>query len=104
MNPFDLMKNMQNLQNVQQKMQEKLTVLRSTGSSGGGMVEITINGKMEVQNINIEPDIIDPSDAKTLEVLVAGAFNNAVANMQEQLKQEALSMTGGMNIPGMMGK
>jgi len=100
MNPFDLMKNMQN---IQQQMQEKLTLLRSTGSSGGGMVEVTINGKMEVQNINIEPDIIDPEDPKTLELLVAGAFNNAVRNMQEQLKQEALSMTGGMNIPGMMG-
>lgn len=100
MNPFDLMKNMQN---IQQQMQEKLTILRSTGSSGGGMVEVTINGKMEVQNINIEADIIDPKDPKTLELLVAGAFNNAVGNMQEQLKQEALSMTGGMNIPGMMG-
>ncbi|MBN2858707.1 MAG: YbaB/EbfC family nucleoid-associated protein [Sphaerochaetaceae bacterium] len=100
MNPFDLMKNMQN---IQQQMQEKLTLLRSTGSSGGGMVEVTINGKMEVQNINIEADIIDPEDPKTLELLVAGAFNNAVSNMQEQLKQEALSMTGGMNIPGMMG-
>ena len=94
---------MKNMQNIQQQMQEKLTLLRSTGSSGGGMVEVTINGKMEVQNINIEPDIIDPEDPKTLELLVAGAFNNAVRNMQEQLKQEALSMTGGMNIPGMMG-
>ncbi len=95
---------LKNMQNVQQQMQEKLSVLRSTGSSGGGMIEITINGRMEVQNIHIESDIIDPQDPKTLEILVAGAFNNAVASMQEQLKQEALSMTGGMNIPGMMGK
>ncbi len=103
MNPFDIMKNMQNLQNIQKQMQEKLSTLRSTGSSGGGMVEVTINGKMEVQNINIEPAIIDPEDSKTLEILIAGAFNNAVATMQEQLKQEAMSMTGGMDIPGMMG-
>ena len=94
---------MKNMQNIQQQMQEKLTTLRSTGSSGGGMVEVTINGKMEVQNINIEPDIIDPEDPKTLEILVAGAFNNAVSTMQEQLKQEALSIAGPMNIPGFMG-
>ena len=79
MNPFDLMKNMQNIQSQMQQMQSKLAVMRATGSAGAGMVDVTINGKMEVQSI-------------------ASAFNAAVKNIQDQLKTEATSLAGGMNL------
>jgi len=96
MNPFELFKNMQNLQH---QMQSKLDGIEATGSSGGGMVEVKINGKMEVQSIHIEQDIIDPNDAKTLEVLIAAAFNQAVKEVQDILQKEAMGMAGNMNIP-----
>ncbi|NLA93571.1 MAG: YbaB/EbfC family nucleoid-associated protein [Spirochaetales bacterium] len=96
MNPFDLLKNMNSLRSQMAQMQGKLETLSATGSSGGAMVEVTINGKMEVQSIKIEESVVDPNDVKTLEVLVAAAFNNAVAAMQELLKEEATSLaTGG---------
>jgi DNA-binding YbaB/EbfC family protein len=98
MNPFDLMKNMQNIQSQMQQMQSKLAVMRATGSAGAGMVEVTINGKMEVQSIHISPEVVDPTDISTLEVLVASAFNAAVKNVQDQLKTEATSLAGGMNL------
>ena len=98
MNPFDVIKNMQNIQSQMQQMQSKLETMRATGSSGAGMVEITINGKMEVQSIHISSEIVDPSDISTLEVLVASAFNAAVNNIQDQLKSEATSLAGGMNL------
>ena len=51
---------------------------------------------MEVQSIKIEESVIDPNEIRTLEVLVAAAFNNAVVEMQELLKEEASSLaTGG---------
>jgi len=81
-----------------QQMQTKLSQIRATGSSGGGMVEVTVNGKMEVQAIQIAPEVVDPSDIKTLEVLVAAAFNAAVQNVQDILKTEAASLAGGMNV------
>ncbi len=96
MNPFDLLKNMQN---IQQTMQTKLDTIKCSGTSGAGMVEITINGRMEVLSIHIDKDIIDPMDPKTLEVLIASAFNAAVAEVQEILKKEAMGMAGNMNIP-----
>jgi DNA-binding YbaB/EbfC family protein len=99
MNPFDLLKNMQNMQQQVQQMQGKLASMRVNGSSGAGMVEVTINGKMEVQSIKIAPEIVDPQDISTLEVLVASAFNSAVKELQELLKSEATSMAGGMNLP-----
>jgi len=79
-----------------EQMQGKLETLRASGSSGGAMVEVVINGKMEVQSIKIEPEVVDPQDVKTLEVLIASAFNAAVENMQEQLKEQAARVaTGG---------
>lgn len=98
MNPFDLMKNMQNIQSQMQQMQSKLVVMRATGSAGAGMVDVTINGKMEVQSIHISAEVVDPADISTLEVLVASAFNAAVKNIQDQLKTEATSLAGGMNL------
>lgn len=96
MNPFDMFKNMQNLQAQMQQMQTKLEQFRATGSSGGGMVEVTINGKMEVQSITIAPEVVDPTDISTLEVLIAAAFNFAVNNIQDLLKTEAAGLAGGM--------
>ncbi len=98
MNPFDLLKNMQNLQSQMKQMQSKLDKLRATGSAGAGMVEITINGKMEVQSIHIAQEVVDPNDISTLEVLIASAFNAAVQEIQELLKSEATSLAGGMPV------
>ena len=97
MNPFDLMKNMQNIQAQMAQMQSKLEKIRAQGSAGGGMVEVSVNGKMEVQSIRIAPEVVDPSDISTLEVLVAAAFNAAVKDVQDRLKTEAASLAGGMN-------
>lgn len=97
MNPFDLFKNMQNIQSQMQQMQSKLEELRASGSAGAGMVEVTINGKMEVQSIHIAEEVVVPSDISTLEVLVASAFNAAVKEIQDRLKSEATSLAGGMN-------
>lgn len=94
MNPFDLLKNMTNIQNQMRDMQGKLDNLRATGSSGAGMVEVTVNGKMEIISLSISKEIVDPNDVKTLEVLIAAAFNAAANEVQEQLKQEALSLAG----------
>ncbi len=75
----------------------KLEQMRANGSAGAGMVEVTVNGKMEVQSIRIAPEVVDPSDISTLEVLVAAAFNAAVKDVQDRLKSEAASIAGGMH-------
>ena len=98
MNPFDMFKNMQNIQSQMQQMQAKLEQIQVSGSSGGGMVKVTVNGKMEVQSISISSEVVDPSDISTLEVLVAAAFNAAVKNVQEELKSEASALAGGMPV------
>ncbi|WP_320129101.1 YbaB/EbfC family nucleoid-associated protein [uncultured Sphaerochaeta sp.] len=94
MNPFELIKNMKGIQENVQKMQENLPSIIATGSAGAGMVEVTINGKFVVTSVKISPEIVDPQDISTLEVLVASAFNSASNKVQEKIKDEGMKYAG----------
>lgn len=100
MNPMDLLKNFQDLQSQMADIQNNLKDVRVTGTSGAGMVEITINGNMKVEKISIAPEIVDPDDVTMLEDLVLGALNSALANLQDALKEKAASVAGGLQFPG----
>jgi nucleoid-associated protein EbfC len=100
-NPMDFMKNIQDMQSKMGDIQEKLKNVSSTGSAGGGLVEITINGQMEVEAVKLDPLCVDPRDIKMLEDLIQSAFVSATANVKEKIKNE---VAGDMNIPpGMAG-
>lgn len=101
MNPFDLVKNMQNLQGQMEKMKEELAELTATGSSGGNMVQVTLNGKFEMVAIKIDPIAVDPRDVPMLQDLIVAASHDATEKIQEQIKQKSGSLLGGMNIPGL---
>ena len=101
MNPFEMMKNLGGLQNQLKEAQEKLGVLRATGSSGGNMVQVTLNGKFELVDIKLDPICVDNRDVPMLQDLIIAAHHAAVENMQEKMKSELGPMLGGMNIPGL---
>ena len=95
------MKNMQDMQSKMGDIQEKLKGVSSTGSAGGGLVEITMNGQMEVESVKLDPLCVDPRDIKMLEDLIQAAFVAASTNVKEKIKTE---VAGDMNIPpGMVG-
>lgn len=101
MNPFEMMKNLGGLQNQLKEAQEKLGALRATGSSGGNMVQVTLNGKFELVDIKLDPICVDNRDVPMLQDLIIAAHHAAVENMQEKMKSELGPMLGGMNIPGL---
>lgn len=101
MNPFDMMKNLGGLQNQLKEAQEKFGVLRATGSSGGNMVNVTVNGKFEMVDIKLDPICVDNRDVPMLQDLILAAHHAAVESMQEKMKSELGPMLGGMNIPGL---
>lgn len=101
MNPFEMMKNLGGLQNQLKEAQEKLGALRATGSSGGNMVQVTLNGKFELVDIKLDPICVDNRDVGMLQDLIVAAHHAAVENMQEKMKSELGPMLGGMNIPGL---
>lgn len=96
-----LMKQAQEMQAQMQKMQEQLAEQQIEGTSGGGMVAITMNGRHEVVGVKIDPQVIAPDDVEMLEDLIAAACNDAVAKVQEKMQSEMGKLTGGMGIPGM---
>ena len=101
-NPFDILKNAQKIQEQMGEMQEKLGFLKVTGSSGGGMVEIEINGRLELEDLRIAPEAME--DREMLQDLVTAAFNSALGNVKEAINREmgALACLPG-GIPGMPG-
>ncbi len=104
MNPMDFVKNLQNMQSKVSEMQSKLKDFSVTGSSGGDMVRIEMNGNMEVTNVNISPEAVDPEDIEMLQDLVLAACTDAFAKVKDKLKSEMSSLTGGMEMPpGFMG-
>ncbi|MFQ3546770.1 MAG: YbaB/EbfC family nucleoid-associated protein [Termitinemataceae bacterium] len=106
-NPFDLLKNAQKIQEQMTLMQQRLATIRVTGSAGAGMVEIDMNGKMEVLAVRIARDVVDPQDIPMLQDLIKAAYSNAMDRVREAIQSEVAGLTGGMGlppgIPGMMG-
>ena len=71
-------------------------------SSGGGMVTVTVNGKMELLSVAIDPEVIDKDEPEMLGTLVQAAVNEGIAKVQALIKSKMSELTGGMNIPDLM--
>ena len=82
------------------KMQEELEKRTIEAASGGGMVTAKVNGKGELLDIKIEPEIVASGDAEMIEDLVKAAVNAAEAKSREEMKEESAKITGGLNLPG----
>ena len=100
MNPFDILKNAGVIKEQLEKTQEELDSLIETGSSGGAMVKITLNGKFEMLKVEIDPMVIEREEKQMLQDLIMAAYNQAASKIQESLKNKVSSLTGGINIPG----
>ena len=97
------MGNMQQLMRQAQKMQEDMMAAKEqlaetevTGTSGGGMVEITMNSKKKLSAVTIKPEACDPEDVEMLEDLIIAAFNDAneKAEAESQAKMGAFAGLG----------
>lgn len=103
-NPFDILKQLQGMQSRMGEMQEKLKTVHVSGSSGGGMVTIEMNGQMQVEKVAIAKEAVDPSDVAMLEDLVLAALTATLDRLKDRLKDEVAQATGGLNLPpGILG-
>jgi nucleoid-associated protein EbfC len=103
MNPFDILKNAQKLQEQMSGFQEKLSNIIKTGSAGGGLVEVDINGNLEVLAVRIAPQAVNGADTEMLQDLIMAAFTDGMTKVKEAVSTEAAAMTGGFNLPGFPG-
>ena len=65
-------------------------------TSGGGAVKVVITGKKEIQELKINPDVVDPDDVEMLEDLIISAVNEAIRQVEEMYNAEMGRMTGGL--------
>ncbi|MBF0359214.1 MAG: YbaB/EbfC family nucleoid-associated protein [Magnetococcales bacterium] len=97
----NILKQAQKMQGEMAKIQEEMSAASVVGQSGGGMVEITMDGKQEVKNIHLDPTVVDARDVEMLEDLIVAAFNDAQKKVQALTKDSMAKVTGGLNIPGL---
>ncbi|HET7655985.1 MAG TPA: YbaB/EbfC family nucleoid-associated protein [Luteimonas sp.] len=96
-NIAQLMQQAQKMQENMQRAQEELAQLEVTGSAGGGMVSVTLTGRMECRKVRIDPSVI--SDPEMTEDLVAAAFNDAVNKANAASQEKLGAATAGMPLP-----
>ena len=94
-----MMKQAQEMQTKMAEMQERLAETEVTGASGGGMIQVTLNGKGEMRGVSIDPALVDPSEVAVLEDLIVAATNDAKAKVEAQLAQKMGELTGGLGLP-----
>ena len=94
-----MMKQAQELQSRMTEMQAKLDQIEITGAAGGGMVQVTLNGKREMKALKIDKSLVDPEEVEVLEDLVIAAFNDAAAKIEARVADEMGKLTGGLKLP-----
>ena len=102
------MKNVANLQKMlkqakemQDRMQKELAEMRVEGSSGGGMVNVILDGTKSLISIQIDPEVVNKDDVEMLQDLIIAAFNDASAKVDENVSQKLGALAPGLKIPGL---
>jgi len=96
-----LFKQVQKMQAEMEKLQANLENERVEGTSGGGMVRAILNGKRDLLELKIEPEVVKPDDVEMLEELICAAINQAQQRALELQSQSMAKLTGGLPMPGM---
>ncbi len=96
-NIAQLMQQAQRMQENVQRAQEELAKIEVTGSAGGGMVSVTVSGRMECRKVRIDPSVL--ADPEMTEDLVAAAFNDAVNKINQESQARMSAATAGMPMP-----
>ncbi|MBS0527563.1 MAG: YbaB/EbfC family nucleoid-associated protein [Proteobacteria bacterium] len=103
---FDKLKDLGGLMAQAQQMQQKIKDLQAElerqeilGSSGAGMVKVTLNGKGEMRRVEIDASLFKPDDKGVVEDLIVAAANDARAKVEEAMQEQMKQITGGLPLP-----
>ena len=93
-----MLKQAQQMQENLQRAQEELASLEVTGSAGGGVVTVTLNGRYEARGVRIDDSFVG-GDREMLEDLVSAAINDAVRKVEELSRERMAGLTAGISLP-----
>ncbi|QXM07141.1 YbaB/EbfC family nucleoid-associated protein [Crassaminicella indica] len=100
-NMNNMLKQVQKMQKQMEKTQAELEEKEVEASAGGGAVSVKVNGKREILDVIIKPEVVDPDDIEMLQDLILAATNEALRKAEEMVTQEMGKITGGINVPGL---
>ena len=100
-NMQQMLKQVQKMQQDMMAAQEQLKNEVVEASAGGGMVTVKVTGDLEIKDVRISPEAVDPDDLELLQDLVLAATNEALRSAQELAASKMGSVTGGLGLPGM---
>lgn len=95
-----LLKHAQQIGGQMGQITEEMRKVRVTGTAGGGMVEIEVNGLMEALRCRIDPQLITQNDRELLEDLIVAAVNQAISKGKQTHADKLRDLTGGLPLPG----
>jgi DNA-binding YbaB/EbfC family protein len=98
-----MMRQVQQMQAEMMKAQEELKNEVVEASAGGGMVTVKISGDLELKELRIDPEAVDPDDVELLQDMVQAAVNEAIRSAQELAATKMGAATGGLGGPGGLG-
>jgi len=101
LNYGDMMKQAKIMQQKMQEMQEELKAMSFEASAGGGAVKVKVSGEQEILGVEINKDMVEPGDLDMIGDMLMVAVNDAIRQSKDEAQRRMLSLTGGMNIPGM---
>ena len=103
-NMSKMLKQAQQMQKQIENVQNELDDLQISGESGGGLINVTVNGKMELLNCKMKDEVLK-EEKDLIEDLIISAVNNALskaqAESQSRMNSATGGMLGGMKLPGM---
>ncbi len=99
MNIMQMMKQAQQLQSKMETMQAELEAIEVDGQSGGGLVRVTLSGKMSMKSVRIDPSLLKADEGEILEDLILAAHQDAKVKAERILQEKMQEATGGLPLP-----
>ncbi len=96
-----MLRQAQQLQQRMMKVQEELESATVETTAGGGVVKAVVTGKLKLESIEIDPEVVTPDDVGMLQDLALAAVNDGLEKAQEMAASRMNELTGGLNIPGL---
>jgi DNA-binding YbaB/EbfC family protein len=94
-----MMRQAKDIQSRVEEAQGRIATIEATGTSGGGLVEVTVTGKGEMRSLKIDPSLVKDEEREMLSDLIIAAHNDARAKVQARVQDEIGKATGGLNLP-----
>lgn len=70
-------------------------------TSGGGAIEVTMTGKLEIKSLKIDKEVVDPDDIEMLSDMIIAAVNESIRNVNDEKEKVMEELSGGLNLPGL---